>query len=175
MSFFLLSVSFVSLALGLVFIYKPIWIVRFNRIVRERILNDNLILLERRKKGFFFFLMFFIFFYWGYDSSQYHPTVAASKFISTNRLLYQSQHHLHLREYKDSRRLCEMVLAREPNNAQALYQLAASQFLLDDPVAAQKSWTSAKAIGSNSQAADRLRKLVVRHKNLPSEDIPALR
>ena len=173
MSFFLLFVSFVFLTLGLVFIYKPAWIVRVNKFVRERVLNDTLILLERRKKGFFFFLMFFILFYWGYDSFQYHPTVAANKFISTERLLYLSQRHLHVNEYQESLKLCEVVLEREPNNSLALYQLAVSQYLQNDPVSAQKSWAKAKVIDPNPMLADRLRKLVARLKNLPSEEIPA--
>lgn len=175
MSFFLLAISLFFLILGLVFIYKPTWIVRFNKFVRERVFNDTLILLDRRKKGFFFFLMFFIFFYWGYDSFQYHPAIVSNKLISTQRLLYLSEHHLHLKEYQESRKLCEIVLEREPNNALALYQLAASQFLLNEPDPAQQSWAKAKGIDPEAPMADRLRKLVVRQKKLPSEDIPALK
>ena len=175
MSLLLLFVSFFFLVLGFVFVYKPAWIVRFNKLVRERVLNDNRILLERRKKGFFFFLMFFIFFYSSYDIVQRHPNIATNKLISTQRLLFLSQHHLVLKEYPESKHLCETVLDREPGNALALYQLATTQFLMDDPAAAQKTWAKAKAINPNSAIADRARKLVARHKNLPSEDIPAFR
>ena len=175
MTFLILFVSLLFLTVGLVFIYKPFWIIRFNKLVRERILNDNLILLERRKKGFFFLLAFFIFFYWGYTRSLYSPSVMSAKLISTQRLLYQSEQHLRLKEYQESRRLCEEVLLREPGNPEALYQLGAVQFLLNDTTAAQNSWGKAKAVDSASEWAGRMRKLVVRHKNLPSEDIPAFR
>ena len=175
MSLIFLFVSFVSLGIGLVFVYKPAWIVKFNKFARERIFNDTLILLERRKKGFFFMLTFLIFFYWGFQRLQFEPAAVSSKLVSTDRLLYQSFHHLQLNDYAESRRLCEIVIVREPNNAEAYYQLGAAQFLLDDPASAKKSWARAKAINPGSYSADRLRKLVVRHKNLPSEDIPAFR
>ncbi len=174
MSFLLIFFSFVFLGLGFAFFYKPALIVQFNKFMRERVLSDTRILLERRKKGFFFFLMFFILFYLGYSNLQNHPTILSTQIISTDRLLYLSQHHLHDKEYKESQRLCEAALARDPNNAQALYQLAASQFLQGDYTAAQKSWGKAKSINPNSKMADFLRKMVVRHKNLPSENIAAL-
>ena len=175
MSFLLLFISFAFLAAGMAFIYKPALIVRFNKFVRERILNDNLILLERRKKGFFFLLIFLLFFYWGSSRFLYHPDPLGNNLVSTPRLLYQAHHHLHLKEYEEAKKLCLEILAREPANTEALYYLGAASFLLDDPVAAQKSWSRAKALSPASDTADHLRKLVVRCKNLSSEDIPALR
>ena len=175
MSFLLIFVSAVCLAVGLVFIYKPAWIVRFNKIVRDRIFNDTLILLDRRKKGFFLILMFFIFFYLGYNRIQFEPAAVSTKIFSTQRLLYESFQNLNLRHFAQSRNLCAIVVEREPNNAEAYYQLGAVQFLMDDPVSARKSWAKAKSIDPGSYQADRLKKLVVRLKNLPSEEIPALK
>ena len=175
MSFFLFFVSLLFLALGLVFIYWPAGIVKFNKIVRERIFNDNRVLLERRKKGFFFMLLFLIFTYWGYQNFCSAPAAIIAKLVPPERLLYLSFHHLHLKEYEASKRLCETVIKREPNNSEAYYQLAAAEFLTGNNDAASSSWKKAAAIDPNSEKADRLIKLIVRQKNLPSEDIAAFR
>lgn len=175
MSFFLLSVSFLFLSIGLVLIYKPAWIIKANKIARERLFNDSLVLLDRQKKGILFLLFFLIFFYWGYQRFQSEPAAVSGKFMPSERLLYQASHQLHLKEYEESKRLCEIVVSREPGNADALYQLGAAKFLLGDPAGAKDSWKKAKTINPASERADRLRKLIVRHKNLHSEDIPALR
>ena len=166
--------AFGSLIAGLGFIYKPVWLVRFNKIAREKIFADNLILLERRKKGAFFVLLFFIFLYWGYYRSQYSLRYT-DQIISTNRLLYQSLQHLHSRQYAEVKRLCEKVLTREPNNAQALYQMGAVQLLLNDPVAAQRSWSKARALDPNSPNAQSLREWVARLKGSDTPEISLLK
>ena len=160
---FALSLSF--LALGLVFIYKPAWIVRVNKILRERVFNDNRVLLERRKKGFFFLLLFFIFFYWGYYRLQYAPALISDTLISADRLLYQSLQHMHLKQYQSAKTLCERVLARDPANAEALYLLAAAQQGLGDKGGAQESWAKAEKINPNSPANQRLRAIVSQPQN----------
>jgi len=170
----LLALSFAFLAIGLIFFYRPAWIVKFNRIARERIFNDSRVLLERRKKGFFLLLMFLIFSYWGFQRMLYNPLAHKYHVISSDRLLYQSMHHLHKREYKESLLLCQRVTNHEPNNAKAFYLLGAAHYLLGDPASAKQCWSKAKAIDPESIDADVFRKLVVRHKNLRSENIPAL-
>lgn len=165
-------VSFLFLAAGLIFIYQPAWIIKANKFARERIFNDSLILLERRKKGFFFMVMFVILFYLGFQFIPKEPAVLSSKIVSPERILYQSIQHLHLKEYEESKTLCENLVKREPGNSEAFYQLAASQYLLNDKAGASASWKKAMAINPNSEKADRLIKLIVKEKNLPSENIP---
>ena len=48
--------AFLLSATGIIFVYAPTWIVRFNKIAREKVFNDALVLLGRRKKGIFFLL-----------------------------------------------------------------------------------------------------------------------
>ena len=158
-----------SLILGLVFIYKPTLLIRFNKIARERFFNDNIILLERRKKGVLFILLFFIFLYWGYYRFQYVRMDLDHNLISTSRLLYQSLQHLQSRQYETAIMLCEKVLAREPDNTEALLQKGASHLLLGNPSQAQKCWAKADKIDPDSPKSERYKLLVRRLKDKSEE------
>ena len=61
--FFKLGVGFISMMLGLGYLYRPDLIERMNAVLREYFLNDAYIALERRKWGLFFLLISFLFFY----------------------------------------------------------------------------------------------------------------
>lgn len=64
--YFKLGVGFLSLLLGLGYLYRPDLIERMNAVLREYLLNDSYIALERRKWGFFFLLISFLFLYMGW-------------------------------------------------------------------------------------------------------------
>ncbi|MFI5346264.1 MAG: hypothetical protein ACHQ51_07815 [Elusimicrobiota bacterium] len=64
--FFKLGVGFLSMLLGLGYLYRPDLIERMNAVLREYFLNDAYIALERRKWGFFFLLISFLFYYMGW-------------------------------------------------------------------------------------------------------------
>jgi hypothetical protein len=64
--FFKLGIGFLSLLLGLGYLYRPDLIERMNAVLREYFLNDAYIALERRKWGFFFLLVSFLFLYMGW-------------------------------------------------------------------------------------------------------------
>ena len=63
-----LAVGFVSLLLGLGYLYRPDLIERMNALLREYLLNDAYIALERKKWGAFFLLSAFLFLYMGWTS-----------------------------------------------------------------------------------------------------------
>jgi uncharacterized protein YjeT (DUF2065 family) len=63
---FKLAVGFVSLLLGLGYLYRPDLIERMNALLRDYVLNDAYIALERRKWGMFFLLVAFLFLYTGW-------------------------------------------------------------------------------------------------------------
>ena len=65
---FKLGVGFVSLLLGLGYLYRPDLIERMNALLRDYVLNDAYIALERRKWGMFFLLVAFLFLYTGWAS-----------------------------------------------------------------------------------------------------------
>ncbi len=65
---FKLGVGFVSLLLGLGYLYRPDLIERMNALLRDYVLNDAYIALERRKWGMFFLLVAFLFLYTGWTS-----------------------------------------------------------------------------------------------------------
>lgn len=160
---FVFSLCF--LLVGLAFIYQPTWIIRFNKIARERIFNDAILLLERRKKGILFLLLSCVFFYWGYYRAHYAQTRLIDKIISADRLLYQAHQHLYAKQYQTAKTLCERILVREPENADALYQLGAAQFLLNDPVSGELSWAKAEKLAPNSLSGRRLKEFVARLQN----------
>ena len=73
------------------------------------------------------------------------------------------------------KKLCERVLTRDHANAQALYQLAAAQALLNETAAAQQSWAQAKAIDPNSMIATSIRELVIKLKGADSPELTILK
>ncbi|MBI2118839.1 MAG: tetratricopeptide repeat protein [Elusimicrobia bacterium] len=155
---FILAVFF--LLLGFTFFYRPAWIARFNKFVRDRLLNDSILLLERRKKGILFLLISALFFYMGYFLEHYRPSRLSYRLLSNDRLLYQSLVNLHSQRYWWSKKLCERVLSKDPNNSQALYQLGATYVLMNMPQEGEKVWQRALELEPNSPDAENLRKLV---------------
>lgn len=66
--FFKLAAGFLSLLLGLGYLYRPDLIERMNALLREYLLNDAYIALERKKWGAFFLLVAFLFLYMGWTA-----------------------------------------------------------------------------------------------------------
>lgn len=66
--YFKLAVGFLSLLLGLGYLYRPDLIERMNALLREYLLNDAYIALERKKWGAFFLLVAFLFLYMGWTA-----------------------------------------------------------------------------------------------------------
>ena len=166
--------AILCLLIGLGFIYKPVWLVKFNKFAREKIFVDNLILLERRQKGVLFVLLFFFLAYLGYYRSLYSIRYT-DRLVSTDRLLYQSLLHLHARQYAQVKKLCEKVMKRDPSNAQALYYRAAAQDLLYEASSAERSWAQAKAIDPDSANARSIREWVIKVKGPDSPELSVLK
>jgi len=160
--------------LGLVFIYKPKWLVRLNKVARDRIFNDNLILLERRKKGLLFFLIFVLLSYWGYNRMQYAKIPGGYAVISTDRLLYQSLHHLRSKHLNEAKVLCEKILAREPNNAGALYLLGATHIMRNNFKLGKILWTKGREIDPDSSEAKHLKFILSKLDDVPVSELSTL-
>ncbi len=143
------------LILGLFFFYRPKWIISINKFARDRIFNDNLILLERRKKGVFFLLIAALLFYWGHHRSHYVHSPMSEKIISSDRLLYQSLQHLEDMQLDEAKMLCADAVARDPRNVEALYQLAAIAYVMHDAEQAKIYWSKASALDPGSPHARR--------------------
>ncbi len=152
------------MTVGLIFFYKPSWILRFNKFARERVFNDDVPVMDRRKKGAVFVLMSFVILYWAYYRAQYSPSRITEPFVSADRLLYQSLQHLNSREYVQAKNLCSRVLYKDPTNAEALYQLSAAQYLLNDTADADETWKKAQASNATAPEAEQMKKLIERQK-----------
>lgn len=153
------------LLFGLIFFYRPTWLLWINATAREHIFNDNLVLLERRQRGFFLLLVSFLLFYWGYHRAHYTALPMVGRFISTDRLMYQSLHHLYAKEYQDSKTVSGRVLMRDPKNAEALYLLSAAQFLMNDLEGGRQSWQKARTLSPNLASAGHFRDLILKERS----------
>lgn len=156
----LLSVGIFFLGLGWTLFYRPSWILYLNKIVREKLFNDGDMLLERRKKGLLFLLLAMISFYVGYDTQSYRPSTVNAHLVSTDRLLYKSLQYLYSKQYQKSKTLCEKVLAQDPRNVEALYQLGATQLLMGEVQEGSHTWGRAVHLAPKSSEAEQLKKLI---------------
>lgn len=162
--------SFLLVA-GWTFVYKPSWIIRFNKLAREKIFNDDLVLLGRKKWGTVCFVISLILLWLSYYGGQYTHSKFTERLISNDRLLYQSLQHLYSKQYQKSKILAERVLMSEPENAEALYQLAATQFLLNDSKSGEALWARAQKLDPNSAQALRLYDLILQLKTTSSANL----
>jgi hypothetical protein len=157
---FLFFAAVLSLFLGLVLIYQPDWILRFNRIMREKFFSDAPVLQKRRKHGLLMMVLALIFFSAWYQRGQDVPQQLRVTLISTDRMLYQSLQCLYAGQYGRSKLLAEGILAREPHNTDALYHLSAAQFLMQDIASGKKNWNKARKIDPVNESAARLKKML---------------
>lgn len=160
----LFLVSFCLFFIGLLFLYRPLWLLFLNQFLRERVFNDHLILSSRKKSAAFCILLSVLFFWMGYYSGHYTETKITAKMISTDRLLYQSLQHLHAKDYRKAKLLAEKVLSDEPQNAEALYHLAAAQYLLEDVQSAEKNFLKAQKLDHSSPQVQYLSQYVMQLK-----------
>ncbi len=156
----LLVIGIFFLGLGWTLFYRPSWLLYFNKIVREKLLNDGEMLLERRKKGFLFVLLAVISLYVGYDYQSYRSPSAPVGIVSTDRLLYKSLQHLYSKQYQKSKFLCEKILVQDPGNVDALYQLGAAQILMGEVKEGSHAWRKAAHLEPQSTEAEQLIKLI---------------
>lgn len=136
--------------------------------MREKIFSDRLVYASRQLRAAFFLTLSFLSAFWLYHRVQYVHYGLTEKLISTDRLLYQSLQHFYARQYEDSRALSAKVLERDPKNAEALYQLAAAQFMLDDVRAGEASWEQARKADPDSLQGNRLKSIILQVKHSTS-------
>lgn len=161
----LFSFGLVLFLVGLAFFYSPHWILRVNRLARDWVFNDNYVVVERNKRAVLCLLLAFFFFYWGYLRAR----EAWRPFVSTDRMLYQSLQDLHARNYAAAKAICQRVLARHPDNAEAMYQLSAAEYLMRNIEGGRTLWRQAVEMDPRCANAAYLRNLVLRDK---SSDLP---
>lgn len=160
----LFTISLFLLLLGILLIYKPSWILFLNRMLREKVFNDSRILSMRRKSAAYSLVLSLIFFWAGYYSGHYTETKITAKVISVDRLLYQSLQHLHFKQYAKAKLLAERVLLDEPENAEALYHLAAAQVFLNDPKSAEITLQKVRKLDHSSPQVQYLAQYVMQAK-----------
>lgn len=164
MNTFLTLFGLLLVVLGLTYMYRPSWILILNKFARERIFSDARVLLERRKKGMLFILCAVLLFYWSYHRAQYSPTRVMDRFVSSDRMFYQATAHFKAGEYNDAEKVGLKLMARQPQNAENLYLLAASRYLQGDRQGAEEIWAKAEAVRAQSETALQYRGICLRHK-----------
>jgi hypothetical protein len=61
MAFILLVIGFALFVLGLGYLYRPQWVLRFNAFFRDTFFKDSIVLLSNRRVGMLLLLLSFIF------------------------------------------------------------------------------------------------------------------
>ena len=130
---------------------------------REWVFNDNYVVIDRNKRALFFLLLSSVFFYWGYQRG-HEAMQPIETFVTTDQLLYQSLQYLYAKKYPAARELCQRVLDREPHNAEAMYQLGATEYLMKNIDQGRKLWKQAVQTDPHCSKAPHLKSLVLRDK-----------
>jgi len=163
--------AFLLMALGVISIYKPRLIIRFNRIMRDKIFSDRIILFSRHKSGMITISIAFILFFTGYHRLHHARTELNSRIVSTDRLLYQSLQFIYSGEYIQAKLLAQSVLSRESGNIQAEYMLSAAEYYLQNYDEAVKILKKAQSHDSRAQYAGWYRRLISRYKTIPDLEV----
>lgn len=144
--------SLLFFILGWIYLYKSNMVLNLNRIARDMIFNDRLVLLERKKLAILFFCLSFVALYMGFTSLM---LLAASRgknswATETNKyLMYMAMQDYCTERYSSAVEKYEKVLKSEPNNVEAWKRLAYTYTALGEKRKARNIWKKVLSISPN--------------------------
>lgn len=111
-----------SLLTGIMFIYAPNLILKFNAWMRKMVFNDSWALYNRKKVGFacIIFSLLIIYFVFNFRV----PEIGIPSMRGTRMKLFKAYTNFYSKNYDFSRSLCEEILAAEPSNKNAMELIA---------------------------------------------------
>ena len=115
------------LALGWIYFFNPNLVLALNRIIRETILNDRIILLERKKMAILFFCLSFIALYMGLTAlAKQAPGNHGQSWITetTSYLMYEAMQDYCREKYDNAINKYNEVLKVDPDNIKAMKRLS---------------------------------------------------
>ncbi len=147
-----LAIGFLLLISGFLFYYAPDIVYRINRIAREYIFSDRIVLLYHKKIAMLFISVSFVALYMGFSSQPYSykketktDPVAAAKLEATT--LYAESN------FRASLRKTYWILSKNPKDKWALVHIACVYEALDEREKAIELWKKILSIYPDSKLA----------------------
>ena len=149
--------------LGWIYLYKPNLVLQVNRIAREKIFSDRLILLERKKLAILFFCLSFVGLYMGMTSLIALQNNRQSNIWIMKPVTYQS--YLAMQDfcagrYESALQKYRNILKEEPDNMEALKRMAYTYAAMGDRKNAVALWKQLLQVRpDNKEAQNELKKI----------------
>jgi len=151
------------LALGWVYFFKSNLVLTLNRIARETLFNDRIILLERKKLAILLFCLSFVTLYMGFSSliNLLGSQGKSSWLMETSSyMMYMAMQDYCSEKYSNAIQKYEQVLKSDPNNMAALKQLSYTYEASGDTAKARVIWQ--KILALNPKNKEMIEKLKIK-------------
>ena len=149
------------LALGWVYFFKPNLVFTINKVARETIFNDRIILLERKKLAILFFCLSFVALYMGFSAltTQLGSRGKNSWLMETSSyMMYMAMQDYCREKYDNAIQKYNLVLNSDPNNIAALRHLSYTYEAIGDSAKARVIWQRILALDpKNSEIREKLK------------------
>ena len=151
------------LALGWVYFFKSNLVLTLNKIVRETLFNDRIILLERKKLAILFFCLSFVTLYMGFSSlvNLLGSQGKNSWLMETSSyMMYMAMQDYCSEKYGSAIQKYVQVLKADPNNMTALKRLSYTYEASGDTAKARVIWQ--KILSLNPKNKEIMEKLKIK-------------
>jgi cytochrome c-type biogenesis protein CcmH/NrfG len=142
--------AIVLLIAGLVSLYKPGWIIRFNAWCRERLFNDSAALMNRRKIGLVSIVVSSILFYSGFSGLSQTPSIGPR---IEREMFEEAQQAFQAKRYNGVVARCQALIRQRPEFTAAWQLLGSSWLALGKRAEARVAWQRVAALDPNNPAA----------------------
>ncbi len=155
------------LALGWVYFFKPNLVFTINKVARDTLFNDRIILLERKKLAILFFCMSFVALYMGFSALTNMLGSQGKKswlMETSSYMMYMAMQDYCTEKYDNAIQKYNQVLKADPNNVAALKHLSYTYEAIGDSAKARVIWQKILALEpNNSEIKEKLK--IKKHDN----------
>ena len=154
MAFIKLGLGILFIMLGWVYFYRPNLVLAFHQLVREKFLNDRIILLERKKVAILFFCLSFIALYMGVTSLPNQASIKQGhNWISetSSYMMYEAMQDYCREKYDNAINKYIEILKNAPDNVTALRRLSYTYEACGDTAKARVIWQKLLKIQPNNR------------------------
>lgn len=115
----MIVLGFVLILIGIVYFYKPTWIIKLCQLVKSYVFNERVVILYGKKIGLVFIMSGVIFI-----------GVNVRNEIGRNDL-YKAYKNYHTKKFETAEKICMSILKDQPNNTDALMLLGKIYFVTE--------------------------------------------
>lgn len=140
--------------LGWVYLYKSNILLNLNRIAREVVFNDRLILLERKRLAIVFFCLSFVALYMGFSSlTGWLISKDRNSWTSENKqyLMYMAMQDYCTERYAAAIDKYQRILKADPNNPEVMKRMAYTYGAWGEKKKARVIWHKLLRVNPNDQ------------------------